>query len=103
MDAYRLNKGKAELHYIPFKVLMKVAEIFSFGAEKYLPFNYKTKKALPDVSFINSALRHIGAYNDGEDLDPESKLHHIDHAIVNLLMLRDVQLIGKGRDYRFRE
>jgi hypothetical protein len=101
--AFRLNKGKPQYHYIPLHALDGAVKVFEFGATKYNPFNYKRGQGLPDVSFIDSCLRHISAYNSGENLDPESGLHHIDHAIVNLIMLRDIQKIGKGKDYRFKE
>lgn len=101
--AYRLSKGKPQLHYIPGRVMRALAPVFEYGAIKYNDFNYKRGAGLPDVSFIDSCLRHVEDYNDGVDLDVESGLNNIDMAIVNLMMLRDVQLSGKGKDYRFRE
>lgn len=34
-----------------------------------------------------SLLRHLFAYNDGKDTDPESGLSHLDHACASLAML----------------
>jgi len=58
-----------------------------FGEKKYSRFNYKT--GFKNTRLTAAALRHIMAYQDGEDNDPESGLPHLAHAMVALGMLLD--------------
>ena len=87
--ALRFNMGKAELHYLlTFPIAVKgVAKVSSYGTNKYSPYNY-LKGATASQS-IGSAMRHLLAWWNGEDIDLESGLNHLDHFVWNAMRLTD--------------
>lgn len=86
-QALRYNKDKPELSYIldTSLAITGACKVMSFGAVKYGRNNWK--KGLPTDEVIDSLLRHLLAYKDGEVLDPESGLPHLDHVTCNALFL----------------
>ena len=51
-------------------------------------------------TYINAALRHLYAWQDGEEADPVSRLHHLGHAAACLAILLDAQEQGSLLDDR---
>jgi hypothetical protein len=54
-----------------------VASVLTFGAIKYSPHNWR--QGIPLSRLIAAAYRHLGAFNNGEDTDPESGKNHLFH------------------------
>lgn len=96
-----IGSGKAPLSALPFRVLWGLGLAMLEGASKYGRHNYRAVGVRASVYF-DAAMRHIGAWWEGEDLDPDSeaKLNHIDKAIVSLMVLRDSMLQGNWTDDR---
>lgn len=86
------NKPRYEL--IPFEALHEIAKVFTFGANKYGDFNYR--KGLTYNRLLGASLRHISKYIQGIDLDNESNLNHLAHAISNLMMIITFEKENKG-------
>lgn len=97
----KFDKGKAQLSLVPLAALEEEAKVFEFGAAKYGRDNYKA--GMDYSRLIDAALRHINAFNSGEDLDPESGLSHLGHARCCLAMLLYYKAKGKGTDNRYKE
>lgn len=95
------DAGKPDLTLLPKVALDQEALVMGFGANKYGRYNYK---AGFDYSRLTAAaLRHITAFNDGEDLDPESGISHLAHARCCLGMLLDCINLGTANDNRFKK
>lgn len=85
--AVRHNQDKTRFDLIPPCFIREVAEVFTFGAKKYSPENWKGFTPEQQEEIKASLLRHIYAYLEGEELDPESGLSHLAHAGCNLAFL----------------
>tara|TARA_R110000744_G_scaffold11037_1_gene33803 strand:- start:4680 stop:5051 length:372 start_codon:yes stop_codon:yes gene_type:complete len=83
----RYNSGKTQFSYmLNADVAMKgMCDVFEFGAQKYARNNWK--KGLDTNEVMDSLLRHLTSYANGEVLDPESGLPHIDHITCNAVFL----------------
>ena len=65
-----------------------LADVLTFGAEKYGVDNWKSANGDDDIRRIQSALmRHIVKYFAGEEFDKETGLSHAYHAAANLMFL----------------
>lgn len=93
------NRSKSRVDLIPASALMAVGEVMARGAEKYKPHNWRLGLGWSDT--IGSALRHLYAFNEGQDLDPETGLSHVAHAACQVLFLLTYVLEGGGTDDRF--
>lgn len=81
----RYNAGKVDLSLIPLVTLEDEARVWMHGAKKYAKNNWM--KGMDWDIPLACALRHLAAFQRGEDTDPESGLPHIAHAMCNLRML----------------
>ena len=80
----KYNKGKPPLSLIDGEFLLGMAQVLAFGAEKYDKHNWRL--GIPVTETWESMQRHGLKYNDGQDLDEESKLNHLFHVAVNAMM-----------------
>jgi hypothetical protein len=69
------------------------------GARKYGRHNYRVVGVRASV-YYDALNRHIDAWWEGEDIDPDSGLHHITKALGCLYVLRDAQLRDNWEDDR---
>lgn len=89
------DEGKPDFTLIPQVALQCVAKVFTLGAKKYSPYNWKN--SVPGerdrkTRLIASVLRHVNAHLRGEVLDDESGLPHLAHAASTILMVLELQL-----------
>lgn len=81
----RYNGGKPDLSLIPLSTLADEARVWMYGRQKYAAWNWA--KGMDWSIPYACLLRHLGAWQSGEDNDPESGLPHLAHAACNLRML----------------
>lgn len=88
--ALRYNEGKPPVSYLlTFPNAIKgVADVCKYGEKKYERFNYL--KGANVQQYVDCLLRHLTAFYNGEDLDPDSGNRHVDHVTWNALMLAEV-------------
>lgn len=79
------NRGKLPLDLIPYEALRGAADVLAYGAVKYKPNNWRL--GLKWTETWSSLQRHLWAWKEGEDLDPETGKPHIDHAMCQMLFL----------------
>lgn len=79
---YRYNKDKIRYSLVPTKAHKEWAQVLTFGATKYPADNWR--KGFPFSTCLDSLQRHIELYKAGEDIDPESSLSHLAHAMCNI-------------------
>lgn len=90
---------KVPFSTVPAPVIAEVGLAMLEGALKYGRHNYRAIGVRTSV-YYDAALRHLTAFWEGEDTDPDSGLPHIVKAIACLTVLRDSQLIGNVVDDR---
>jgi len=84
----KFDVGKTDYDLIPAEALEGIANVFTYGAGKYGADNWK--HVTPIKRYLSAAFRHVQAWRKGEITDEESGLLHLDHAITNLIILREL-------------
>ena len=73
---------------LPPLALRATVDVLTFGAQKYEIDNWKyvgdSKRR-----YFDAAQRHLWAWKEGEQEDPESGMHHLAHAICCLMFLHE--------------
>lgn len=89
MSGVKHDQGKAPISLIARSALEKEAAVMAFGASKYGRDNWRSGIAWSRC--LDAALRHIIAFVDGEENDPETGICHLAHARCNLAFLIEYQ------------
>lgn len=79
------DQGKIPLSLLPKEGLEYEAKAFDYGVKKYGKGNFRG--GMEWSRLIDASLRHLIAFNNKEDLDKESGLHHLAHLKANVAML----------------
>jgi 5'(3')-deoxyribonucleotidase len=114
-NGLRYNTNKNRLGLIPTDASEGIGDVLTYGANKYTYTNFlddngniiKTEKGIHEgenvqvitgannwrlgmkwSTVIDSLERHLLAFKNGEDNDPESGCMHIDHILTNAAFLR---------------
>lgn len=101
MSATKYDQGKPRIGLISSKWLLGIANVLTFGANKYGDHNWKL--GFPTSRLFDALQRHLLAWNDGEDYDPESGLHHLDHAACCLMFLKHQMITKPQLDDRYKD
>jgi hypothetical protein len=79
---------KAGMSCIPAEVLLELGVAMQEGAIKYGRHNYRVAGVRASV-YYDAAMRHLMAWWEGEDIDPDSGLSHLVKAMACMLVIRD--------------
>lgn len=96
---------KAPLKLVPQAAVIGMADGLSVGAKKYGPFNWRLQP-IEFMTYIEGAYRHLAALVDGQDFSEDSEavvghpVHHLDHVLAGLGILRDAIASGQVVDNR---
>ena len=93
------GEAKPKLSDTPTIGIRDMGRVFSMGAKKYGRFNWR-EHAVSSTVYYDAAMRHLMAWFDGEDLDPESGIHHLAHVMACMNILLDAREHGKLNDNR---
>lgn len=94
----RFNTGKVPIHLVPPSLVLAVASVLGYGANKYAERNWERgmKWSVPYASLM----RHLLAWQNGEEVDAESGLPHLHHVACNIAMLIEFMETYKEGDDR---
>lgn len=84
-QALRYNQGKLSWSMVDFDSLEGLVRVLEYGAKKYSKNNWK--KGMPVTQVTESLMRHLFAFLNGENIDPESGCRHISHVMCNTMFL----------------
>jgi hypothetical protein len=90
---------KAPMWLLPPVALEQTAWVAKLGAEKYGPYNWRITGVCA-TTYVSAIMRHLNAWRDGEDLDPESGISHIAHIATSCNILMDAAACGTLQDDR---
>jgi hypothetical protein len=85
-EGLKFDGGKIRPSLLPIDSLTKICEVLEFGAKKYKANSWQTLED-GEKRYMDALLRHLFAYMEGEELDPETGLPHLSHAGCNILFL----------------
>ena len=94
-----IGTKKVPLSGMPAPVLMECGLVKLHGDLKYGRYNWRDAGVRASV-YYDACMRHLMAWWEGEDIDPDSGEHHIAHAITGLSVLRDAQMQSNCTDDR---
>lgn len=86
-DGTKYDAGKPRTDLIPPTAIWAMAQVFAYGADKYDDRNWE--QGLEYHRTFGAIQRHLWAFWQGEDADPESGLPHLAHALCGMAMLYD--------------
>ena len=90
---------KVPLHLVPRTAITAMAMAFCEGGLKYGPYNWRESGVRASV-YVAAMQRHMSAWFDGEDIDPDSGLSHVWKAMACLAIIVDAEACGKLNDDR---
>jgi hypothetical protein len=99
-SALKFDAGKLPLHLLSTEAMNQTAAVLAFGADKYAEHNWR--KGFTWSRPLSAAMRHITAFNAGEDKDPESGLSHLAHAACCIMFLLEFEKTHKELDDRYK-
>lgn len=100
--ALTYDSGKPPLACLPPEGMRAVARVQAYGHKKYGDFN-NYRKGMEVSRQCSCAIRHIMAYMDGEDADPESGESHLAHAACRIMFLLQNIKDGVHIDDRYKK
>lgn len=90
---------KDQLWLIPPEADRQEAKVLLLGAAKYGPWNWR-EDGIKASTYISAVKRHLAAWAEGEDTDPESGVSHLAHIRANVSIVLDAIKHGKMIDDR---
>ena len=91
--------SKIQLQLVPPILNRGVASVMATGASKYGAWNWRSTTVLA-TTYIGAIRRHLDAWQDGQDMDPESGVSHLAHVAANCAILLDAGSVGTLDDDR---
>lgn len=85
-EGIKHDSNKLRYDLIPPEALEGLAQVYTFGANKYDDRNWE--KGIKYSRVFAAIMRHLWAWFRGEDKDIESRLSHLDHASWGCFALR---------------
>ena len=99
-DVQKYDAGKPPMGLLSTKALVKIAEVLAFGAQKYS--SHQWRSGIEWQRLLDAALRHLLAFNDGQDIDEETGLSHLAHLGCCVMFLLEFEDTHPELDNRYK-
>jgi len=88
----KYDSEKPDYSLLAPDALEELVKVLTYGANKYSRDNWKQ---LTDANnrYFAASMRHMWALRRGEELDPESGLSHIAHAMASMMFLFELNKV----------
>lgn len=86
----KYDNGKLEYGLVPPLALEEMVKVLTFGAQKYSRENWRQVED-GRRRYFDALMRHLWAWKRGEEIDSESGLSHLGHAMCCLYFLYEVK------------
>jgi hypothetical protein len=100
MSGTKHDTGKAPLSLLSPIALLGTAQVLAHGATKYGRHNWRG--GFDWCRVLDAIGRHLLSFQNGEDLDPDSGLPHLDHAACGIMFLQEFYRTRKDLDDRWK-
>jgi Domain of unknown function (DUF5664) len=97
----KYDQTKPRMDLLDKTALEGLANVLAFGARKYAPNNWRN--GLEYSRLTAAMMRHLLAFNAGEDFDEESGLPHIDHLGCCWMFLSNLSKERDDLDDRYKQ
>lgn len=94
VEGMKFDEDKLRYDLIPPEVLLWLAELYTHGAKKYAPDNWKK---VSTEKYVAAFHRHFNDWRLGIDLDKDSSMHHLKHALWNIATIAWLEIEGKNK------
>ena len=94
-----LGEAKPKLSDTPTIGIRELGRVHTMGSLKYGRFNWRDHTVSSSV-YYDAAMRHLMAWFEGEDVDPESGIDHRAHVMACMNILMDAEEHEKLNDNR---
>jgi dATP/dGTP diphosphohydrolase len=93
------GSAKPPTSTVPMPVIYELGLAMLEGALKYGRHNYRVV-GVRMSTYHDAMKRHIDAWWEGEDIDPESGMPHLVKAMACIAVVRDAEMLGLTNDDR---
>jgi len=95
-----VGSTKVPMSRVPVAPLLEVAVALHEGNVKgYRGHNWRVAGVRASI-YYDACMRHLMAWYEGQDLDPDSGVSHVTKAIAGLMVLRDAMILDNWTDDR---
>lgn len=94
-----IGSDKLPIHLFPMTAVLFGAVALLDGALKYGRTNWREAGVRASI-YYDACMRHLSRWFEGEDLDPDSGIHHLAHAIACIAILIDALEADNLKDDR---
>lgn len=93
-EGKKLDSGKDRWDLLPTDSVRLIVKVLNFGAVKYSDRNWE--KGMKYGRLYGALQRHLTAWWEGEDSDPETGISHLAHVGCCVLFLLAYEIRGLG-------
>jgi hypothetical protein len=94
-----IGSGKLPMHLVPGSAKAFMTLGFLEGALKYGKYNWRIAGVRSSI-YLDAMERHMEKYENGEDVDPVTKVPHLASVMACCAIILDAELVGKLTDDR---